>query len=203
MALPVETSPSAASDDPAPVSQVKPTTLEARDDRMPAGIAFIVGNEFAERFCYYGINAILTIYMTQNLGFGQASATKWHSLFKASAYFFPLIGATISDVFWGKYRTIMTFSCVYAAGCAIAALVPGTYGLFGGLFLVALAPAGSSRASRPTSAINSRPRTSTSSSARSATSTSRSTPARRSPSGSAPCCSRSTGARPRSACRRR
>ena len=115
---------------------------EARDDKMPAGIPFIIANEFAERFCYYGINAILTVYMTQFLRMGDADATTYHSLFKSGAYFFPLIGAVISDVFWGKYRTIMTFSLVYATGCAVVALVPAQWGLFAGLFLVAFGTGG-------------------------------------------------------------
>ena len=116
--------------------------VEERDDRMPQGIPFIVANEFAERFCFYGINAILTVYMTQHLHWGDADATKWHSLFKAGAYFFPLVGAIVSDVFWGKYLTIMTFSLVYASGCAVLALVPGTTGLFLGLGMVAFGTGG-------------------------------------------------------------
>ena len=109
---------------------------------MPDSIPFIVANEFAERFCYYGINAILTIYMTRFLRLGDADATTWHSLFKSGAYFFPLIGAIVSDVFWGKFRTIMTFSLIYAAGCTVVALVPGKGGLLGGLFLVAFGTGG-------------------------------------------------------------
>ena len=85
-------------------------------NKMPKGIPFIIANEFAERFCYYGINSILAIYMTTTLHFGQARATSWQSLFKAGAYFFPLFGAIVSDVFWGKYRTIITFSVVYVLG---------------------------------------------------------------------------------------
>src|SRR5579859_5668267 len=116
--------------------------VEQRDDKMPSGIPYIVANEFAERFCYYGINAILTVYMTQFLRLGDADATTWHSLFKSGAYFFPLVGAIVSDVFWGKFRTIMTFSLIYATGCAIVALVPGKVGLLGGLFLVAFGTGG-------------------------------------------------------------
>ncbi len=115
---------------------------EARDDRMPRSIPFIVTNEFAERFCYYGINAILTIYMTQFLHVSDASATTWHSLFKGAAYSSPFIGAIIADVFWGKFRTIMVFSLVYATGCIVLALVPGTPGLLAGLFMVALGTGG-------------------------------------------------------------
>jgi len=127
------------SESAAPVS----TPAAERDDKMPAGIPYIVANEFAERFCYYGINAILTIYMTQSLQLGQADATAWHSTFKGAAYFFPLLGAIVSDVFWGKSRTIMTFSLVYATGCAVVAFAPqGGLSLFIGLFLVAFGTGG-------------------------------------------------------------
>ena len=94
--------------------------------RMPEGIPFIIANEFAERFCFYGINAILAVYMTGTLHFGQARATSWQSLFKFAAYFFPLVGAIVSDVFWGKYRTIIVFSMAYVLGCAVLALGPQT-----------------------------------------------------------------------------
>src|SRR5262249_37360589 len=63
-------------------------------------------------------------------------------LFKSGAYFFPLVGAIFADVFWGKYRTIMTFSLVYATGCAIVALVPTKVGLALGLTLVAFGTGG-------------------------------------------------------------
>jgi POT family proton-dependent oligopeptide transporter len=114
----------------------------ATDEKMPAGIPFIVANEFAERFCYYGINAILTIYMTRFLRLGDAEATTWHSMFKSGAYFFPVLGAIVSDVFWGKFKTIITFSMVYCAGCATVALVPGKVGMAAGLFMVAFGTGG-------------------------------------------------------------
>jgi POT family proton-dependent oligopeptide transporter len=94
--------------------------------RMPAGIPFIIANEFAERFCFYGINAILSLYLVRYMHFGDAQATVWQSLFKSGAYFFPLVGAIVSDVFWGKFRTIIVFSLAYTAGCTILALAPAT-----------------------------------------------------------------------------
>ena len=97
---------------------------EQRDNRMPPGIPFIVANEFAERFCFYGINAILSLYMVQFLHYGDAKATSWQSLFKFGAYFFPLVGAIVSDVYWGKFRTIISFSMAYVLGCSILALGP-------------------------------------------------------------------------------
>ena len=113
------------------------------DNRMPPGIPFIIGNEFAERFCYYGINAILSIYMTQFLHYGDARATRWQSLFKAGAYLAPLLGAVVADVFWGKYRTILTFSIAYVFGCAVLALGSTTpLPLAVGLGLIALGTGG-------------------------------------------------------------
>ena len=114
----------------------------ATNDRMPQGIPYIVANEFAERFCYYGINAILAVYMTQHLQFGQAKATEWQSLFKFGAYFFPLIGAILADVFWGKYRTIMVLAVVYCAGCIVIALDMGPMSLAIGLGLMAFGTGG-------------------------------------------------------------
>ncbi|WP_029921064.1 POT-type proton-dependent oligopeptide transporter [Nevskia soli] len=106
-------------------------------ERMPPGIPFIIANELAERFCYYGINSILTVYMVQHLHFGDAKATIWQSLFKFGAYFFPFFAAILADVFWGKFKTIMFLALFYCAGCAVVALVSGPSALAAGLFLTA------------------------------------------------------------------
>jgi POT family proton-dependent oligopeptide transporter len=118
------------------------TASAAATARMPAGIPFIVANEFAERFCYYGINAILSVYLVNFLHFGDAQATSWQSLFKSAAYFFPLAGAIVSDVFLGKFKTIMIFSSVYVAGCAMLALSPAPGGIALGLGLIAFGTGG-------------------------------------------------------------
>ncbi len=114
-----------------------------KDDKMPSGIPFIVTNEFAERFCFYGINSILTLYFVQYMHFTDAKAASWQSLFKMGAYFFPMLGAVISDVFWGKFKTIFVFSLVYAAGCLSLALLGNTESaLIGSLLLVAIGTGG-------------------------------------------------------------
>src|ERR1051326_7561557 len=93
----------------------------ALDNKMPAGIPYIISNELAERFCYYGINSILAVYMVNFLHFTDANAATWNSLFKVGAYFFPLVGAIVSDVFWAKFKTIIVFSLIYCAGSAALA----------------------------------------------------------------------------------
>jgi POT family proton-dependent oligopeptide transporter len=112
------------------------------DNRMPGGIPYIIANEFAERFCFYGIKSILAVYLVQSMHFGDAQATTWGSLFKSGAYFFPLLGAVVSDVFWGKYRTVITFSLAYSAGCVVLALARDPQMIAAGLFLVAFGTGG-------------------------------------------------------------
>ena len=99
------------------------TTPEVTD-KMPSGIAYIVGNEAAERFSFYGMKTILAVFMTQYLltatgepaFLTKTESTEWVSLFVASAYFLPDIGALIADVVLGKYLTIMLLSVVYCLG---------------------------------------------------------------------------------------
>jgi hypothetical protein len=102
-----------------PLNANPPVTHSLPAATMPRGIPFIVANEFAERFCFYGINSILAIYLVQSLHYGDAAAATWVSLFKSWAYPFPLAGAVLSDVFLGKFRTVLSFSVVYCAGCVL------------------------------------------------------------------------------------
>lgn len=117
-------------------------TAALRSDKMPSSIPYIVVNEFAERFCFYGINAILVAYMIDFLKFGDAQAATWQALFKSGAYFFPLLGAMVSDIFLAKFRTIISFSMVYVAGCFTIAFGSGETALILGMFLVAFGTGG-------------------------------------------------------------
>ncbi|REJ76655.1 MAG: MFS transporter [Planctomycetota bacterium] len=129
------------------------------ETKMPGGIPYIVGNEAAERFSYYGMNAILFVFMTQHLVIGlsdsgaarhmsDAEATTWVHNFKAAAYFFPIVGAVISDWLLGKYWTILSLSLVYCLGHATLALLDIPTGVSGedilliGLVLIAVGSGG-------------------------------------------------------------
>ncbi len=125
-------------------------TTPVQTDKMPPGIPYIIGNEAAERFCFYGLRAILVIYMTQYLRnragalapMSENDANKWYHLFVASNYFFPMLGAIVADAFWGKFRTVFWISLIYCAGCLALAGDPTRVGLFVGLGLIALGAGG-------------------------------------------------------------
>ncbi|MBI1903781.1 MAG: hypothetical protein HYS13_21975 [Planctomycetia bacterium] len=124
-------------------------------DKMPPGIPYIVGNEAAERFSFYGMKTILQAYMTLYLldAFGRKAvmqpeqAQEWQFYFGFAAYFFPLLGALVSDVFLGKYRTILFVSWFYCVGHLILALndfhwVHQKIGLAVGLVVIAIGAGG-------------------------------------------------------------
>jgi len=114
--------------------------------KMPAGIPFILTNEAAERFAFYGMTSILMIFMTRYLmGSGgtlavmeDEPAKEWFHIFTAAVYFTPLIGALLSDMWLGKYRTIVAFSVLYCVGLALLVWDQSRVGLAGGLILIAL-----------------------------------------------------------------
>ena len=129
------------------------TPLET--DQMPPGIPFIIGNEAAERFSFYGMRTILVVFMAQYLHFmdgsgGQAlsanQAVESYHQFASWVYFTPLLGALIADIFLGKYRTILWLSMIYCLGHAALACM-GSYGhsptwLGVGLLLICLGSGG-------------------------------------------------------------
>ncbi len=137
-----------------------------RSDRFPPGIPYIVGNEGAERFSYYGMRAILYVYLTalytsfaaetslsaDVTSAAKAKATSVTHLFMAGVYAFPMIGAVLADRWLGKYAVILGVSALYCAGHAVLAVagrlaVSGDYaaaesGMYLGLSLVALGTGG-------------------------------------------------------------
>jgi len=117
---------------------------------MPTAIPYLIVNEAAERFSYYGMRAILVVFMTDYLldqqgvlaVMSEAEARSYFHLFASAVYFFPALGALIADVLWGKYRTIITLSGVYCLGHLALAVDQTRLGLTIGLTLIAIGSGG-------------------------------------------------------------
>lgn len=142
------------------------TTHVEKENKFPSGIPYIVGNEGAERFSYYGMRQILYIYLTAMfIGFvaegsadpallahAKIKATQWVHLFMAGVYLFPLIGAILADRLLGKYRVIFWVSLIYVAGhvalavggrfASLENLAGAQYAIIAGLVLIAIGSGG-------------------------------------------------------------
>ncbi|MBT6176336.1 MAG: POT family MFS transporter [Deltaproteobacteria bacterium] len=123
---------------------------------MPKGIPYIIGNEAAERFSFYGMKGILTIFMTKYLFLlSDAAGTpmerteaiaRYHE-FTSLVYLTPVMGAFLADTILGKYRTILSLSIVYCLGHFALAFMgsPGMSAenwMLTGLYLIALGSGG-------------------------------------------------------------
>jgi len=108
-------------------SSVEKRSIESMDveskkkkEGFPLQVGFILGNEFCERYSYYGMRTVLVLYLSSDLiGWDENTATAVYHAFTVLAYLFPLLGAIIADSSWGKYWTIFWLSIVYAIGSGI------------------------------------------------------------------------------------
>lgn len=55
----------------------------------------------------------LITYLRQEMGAQPAFAAIMVQLFEGTCYLTPLLGAWLADSHWGRYKTILVFSCIY------------------------------------------------------------------------------------------
>ena len=129
------------------MSENKYLTAPVPSKKMPAGIPYILTTETSERFAFYGMSSILIVFMTTYLRgtngnldvMGDEPAKAWFHWFTSAVYFMPLIGALISDIWLGKFKTIIWFSIIYCIGFVVLVSDQTRLGLTGGLILIAMA----------------------------------------------------------------
>ena len=123
---------------------------ESEAVRWPSGLPYIVANEAAERFSFYGMRAILLVFITTALRSSSGALAPLDERYGRAivhgfiwlSYAAPLLGAYIADFHWGKYKTILRLSLLYCAGHAVLAWREDRIGLFAGLILIALGAGG-------------------------------------------------------------
>ena len=110
---------------------------------LPRQLPFIVTTEACERFSYYGMLSILTLYLKNELRLEADDAKSVVHLFKMAVYFLPLAGAWLADRWLGRYRTILSLAFFYCLGHGTLALFEGTRsGIYTGLALIAVGAGG-------------------------------------------------------------
>jgi POT family proton-dependent oligopeptide transporter len=123
--------------------------------KFPPSIPYIIGNEAAERFNYYGLRAILTTFLVAQfynptgstdpavVQVAEATANAKTHDFVAMTYLLPMFGGMVADWFWGKYKTILWLSMVYMTGSIMVALSVDNEVMFTtSLMLIALGAGG-------------------------------------------------------------
>ena len=121
------------------------STTVSTDTRFfghPRGLAVLFFTEMWERFGYYGMRALLILYLTAavtdgGMGFAAGAAGSIYALFTSLVYLFGLPGGWIADHVIGQRRAVLAGAVLISAGY-LSMAVPGNVAFFVGLGLVVL-----------------------------------------------------------------
>jgi POT family proton-dependent oligopeptide transporter len=109
----------------------------------PRGLATLFFTEMWERFTYYGMRAILVLFLvaavsTGGFGIDDRTATAIYGLYTASAYLASLPGGWIADRLIGAQRAVLAGGIAIALGNAMLAMSSSPHGFYVGLVVVVI-----------------------------------------------------------------
>jgi len=108
-------------------------------DRFPKFLSVLCFTEMWERFSYYGMRALLVLFLTAKFGFQDEKAYAIYALFAAIGYAGPVIGGFLADRLMGFYHMVSIGAIIMLLGHAMLAL--GTHHIqvfYYGLALIAI-----------------------------------------------------------------
>jgi POT family proton-dependent oligopeptide transporter len=87
----------------------------------PGGLSTLFFTEMWERFSYYGMRAILTLYMTKSfaeggLAFDERYASVIYATYVSSVWYLPLVGGWLADKIFGARRAVLLGGIIIASG---------------------------------------------------------------------------------------
>src|SRR5678815_4583173 len=108
----------------------------------PKGLSTLFFTEMWERFSYYGMRALLTLYMTKSLadgglGFDEKFAGIIYATYVSSVWYLPLIGGWLADRFLGARRAVLLGGIIIASGHYCMA-IDSLATFYAGLVLIAM-----------------------------------------------------------------
>lgn len=93
----------------------------------PKGLYVLFATEMWERFSYYGMRAILILFMTKALLYDKVLASNLYGSYTGLVYLTPLVGGYVADRYWGNQRSIITGGLLMALGQFILFFCGSTY----------------------------------------------------------------------------
>ncbi len=88
----------------------------AQTGKHPKGLYVLFATEMWERFNFYGMRAILVLFMTKALLFNDAFSSNLYGSYIGLIYLTPLVGGYIADRYWGNKRSILVGGVIMAIG---------------------------------------------------------------------------------------
>ena len=106
------------------------TLQEIRDfkGKYPRQLWYLFGSEMWERFCFYGMRGMLTVFMVSQLGLDDKTANLQYGAIQAFVYAFTFIGGVFADKILGFQKSLFWGALMMIAGGLVIAFSPA--GLF-------------------------------------------------------------------------
>lgn len=93
----------------------------------PKGLYVLFATEMWERFNYYGMRAVLVLFMTKALLYNEVFSSQLYGSYTSLVYLTPLIGGYVADRYWGNKRSIIAGGLVMAIGEFVLFFCGSTY----------------------------------------------------------------------------
>ena len=85
-------------------------------ERHPGGLFTLFFTEMWERFSYYGMRALLVLYLVNALDYPRADALAIYGTYTALVYLTPIVGGYLADRYLGYRKSILIGGLVMAMG---------------------------------------------------------------------------------------
>lgn len=82
----------------------------------PKGLYLLFSTEMWERFSYYGMRAIFTLFLIGAMNYDKEAASEMYGNYTGLVYLTPLIGGYMADNYWGNKRSIIVGGTLMALG---------------------------------------------------------------------------------------
>jgi len=117
------------------MSQSAETVPTAQRQSHPPGLYALFTTEMWERFSYYGMRALLVLYLTKSIGYERADALNIYAIYTGLVYLTPLIGGRLADLYLGQRKAVFIGGILMALG-QFALTQPSLLSLGLGLMIV-------------------------------------------------------------------
>jgi len=121
------------------MSEASPTGAGAASapakERHPRGLPVLFFTEMWERFSYYGMRALLVLYLVNSIGYERADALQIYAIYTGLVYLTPILGGYLADRYLGLRKSILIGGLTMMLG-HFAMAVPALLHLALGLLIV-------------------------------------------------------------------
>ncbi len=98
------------------MSQTVETVPVDKAESHPPGLYALFTTEMWERFSFYGMRALLVLYLTKAVGYDEASALEIYAIYTGLVYLTPLFGGRLADLYLGQRKAVIIGGILMALG---------------------------------------------------------------------------------------